>query len=106
MDSLKDNKNKMSELSEEQTGGKKLAEPKPALNFLLMGAGSVFTSMVVAGFLVGYVFDELFDTKPLFMLVCGVMGFVGGAMNVHKLLGKMDLMYEDSSAKTDTKEKK
>jgi len=64
---------------------------KPALNFLLMGAGSMFTSMVVAGFIVGYVFDTLFDTLPIFLLLCGFLGFIGGIMKVHKLLGKMDL---------------
>jgi ATP synthase protein I len=68
------------------------SKQKPALNFLLMGAGSVFTSMIVAGFLVGYVFDQLFNTTPLFLLACGVLGFIGGIMKIHKLLGKMDLM--------------
>lgn len=65
---------------------------KPALNFLLLSAGSVFTSMIIAGFLVGYVFDYLLDTTPLFLLSCGVLGFVGGMMKVHKLLEKMDLL--------------
>lgn len=84
---------------------KKLKEPKPALNFLLIGAGSMFTSMVIAGFLVGYVLDELFDTKPLFLLGCAVLGFIGGIQKVHKLLSKMDLMYEapDSSDNKDVK---
>lgn len=68
------------------------SKPKPALNFLLLSAGSVFTSMIVAGFIVGYVFDQLFDTTPIFLLSCGVLGFVGGIMKVHKLLGKMDLL--------------
>lgn len=67
-------------------------KPKPALNFLLIGAGSMFTSMIVAGFLVGYMFDELFDTKPIFLLICGVMGFIGGILKIQKLLGKMDLL--------------
>lgn len=79
----------------------KLAKPKPALNFLLIGAGSMFTSMVIAGFLVGYFFDELFDTKPLFLLGCGVLGFVGGILKVHKLLSKMDLMYQKPDALKD-----
>lgn len=71
---------------------KRKNKPKPALNFLLIGAGSIFTSMIVAGFLVGYVFDELFDTKPIFLLVCGLMGFIGGILKIQKLLGKMDLL--------------
>lgn len=82
---------------------------KPALNFLLIGAGSMFTSMIVAGFLVGYAFDQLFDTTPIFLLCCGVMGFIGGIMKVHKLLEKMDLMHqpeqqEETGAKQHTKD--
>jgi len=65
---------------------------KPLLNFLLMGAGSIFTSMIIAGFLLGYILDTLFETKPIFILSCGVLGFVGGILKVHELLGKMDLM--------------
>lgn len=65
---------------------------KPLLNFLLMGAGSIFTSMIIAGFLLGYVLDTLFETKPVFILSCGILGFVGGILKVHELLGKMDLL--------------
>ena len=64
--------------------------PKPALNFLLMGAGSMFTSMIVAGFLVGYALDEVFDTKPIFLLSCGLLGFIGGMQKIQRLLSKMD----------------
>ncbi len=67
-------------------------KPKPALNFLLLGAGSMFTSMIVAGFLVGYLVDMVLKTTPIFMLGFGVLGFIGGIQKVHKLLEKMDLM--------------
>ncbi len=63
-------------------------EPKP-LNLLLIGAGSMFTSMVVAGFLVGYWIDTWFDTQPIGLMVCGVMGFVGGGRKVYDMLMKM-----------------
>lgn len=79
-------------------------QQKPALNFLLLSAGSMFTSMIVAGFLVGYVFDLLFGTMPLFLLSFGVLGFIGGMMKVHKLLGKMDLLEKPSKVE-DTQEK-
>lgn len=65
---------------------------KPALNFLLLSAGSMFTSMIIAGFLVGYVIDLLLGTMPIFLLTCGVLGFIGGMIKVHKLLGKMSLL--------------
>ena len=64
--------------------------PPPALNFLLMGAGSIFTSMLVAGFLVGYFLDQLFETTPIFMMACGLLGFIGGIQKVHKLSSKLD----------------
>ncbi len=78
---------------------------KPALNFLLLSAGSVFTSMIVAGFLVGYGFDVLLDTTPLFMLGCGVLGFIGGMLKIHKLLEKMDLMDVGVTAQDSKKNK-
>jgi ATP synthase protein I len=58
--------------------------PKGA-NFLLMGAGSMFTAMVISGFLVGYAIDELADTRPFGMLICGVLGMIGGMMKVHEV---------------------
>jgi ATP synthase protein I len=81
---------------------------KPALNFLLLSAGSVFTSMIVAGFLVGYALDMLFETTPIFMLFCGVLGFIGGILKIHKLLEKMDLMDVGvkSSSVTESKKEK
>lgn len=78
---------------------------KPALNFLLLSAGSVFTSMIVAGFIVGYVFDLLLDTTPLFLLSCGVLGFVGGMMKVHKLLGKMELLEQPKTPEKESEER-
>lgn len=69
---------------------KKSDAPSPALNYLLLSAGSIFTSMLIAGFLVGYALDELFDTKPIFLLSCAVLGFIGGIQKVHKLTSRLD----------------
>lgn len=74
------------------------AETKPALNFLLISAGSVFSSMIISGFLVGYGIDYLMayffniQTMPIFMLSCGLLGFIGGTQKVKQLLSKMDLL--------------
>jgi len=74
------------------------AEAKPALNFLLISAGSVFSSMIISGFIVGYAFDWLMayffniKTMPIFMLSCGLLGFIGGIQKVKQLLSKMDLL--------------
>ena len=54
----------------------------------LIGVGTLLTSMVLAGFLLGYVLDNWLDTSPLFMLVLGCLGFVGGILRVYKLLSE------------------
>lgn len=79
----------MTESQKTETSNAKKAPP-PALNFLLMGAGSMFTSMLIAGFLVGYVLDQLFDTTPIFLMFCGLLGFIGGLQKVHRLSSKLD----------------
>ena len=58
---------------------------------LLIGVGSMLTSMVVAGFLLGYGLDVWLDTKPILMLVLGVLGFVGGIIKVYRLLNDPNL---------------
>lgn len=68
----------------------KKGAPGPAANYLMLSAGSIFTSMLIAGFLVGYFLDELFDTRPIMMLACGVLGFVGGIQKVIKLTQRLD----------------
>ena len=69
----------------------KADRPKlPGTNFLLVGTGTLFTAMVISGFLVGYVFDELLDTRPFAMLICGVLGMIGGMMKVHEAVSQQD----------------
>ena len=88
-------------MSESQKTNKldKKKGPSPALNFLLMGAGSIFTSMLIAGFLVGYFLDQVFDTTPIFLMACGVLGFIGGIQKVHKLSSKLDHIPAKEEAK-------
>ncbi len=60
-------------------------QPQSA-GLLLIGVGTILTSMVLAGFLLGYVLDVWLDTRPVFMvLLCG-LGFIGGILKVYKLL--------------------
>jgi ATP synthase protein I len=60
-------------------------------SLLLVGVGSMLTSMVVAGFLLGYALDAWVGTKPIFMLLFGGLGLVGGLIKVYKLLIHPDL---------------
>ncbi len=60
-------------------------------SLLLVGVGSMLTSMVVTGFALGYAVDVWLETKPIFMLLFGVLGLVGGFLKVYKLLINPDL---------------
>ncbi|HEY9017237.1 AtpZ/AtpI family protein [Thiomicrospira sp.] len=66
------------------------SKPKTGVNFLHIGSGQMFTSMVIAGFIVGYGIDYLLGTTPIFMMACGVLGVIGGSQKVHRLLQYMD----------------
>ncbi len=62
---------------------------KPAgTGLLLVGVGSMLTSMIAAGFLLGYGVDNWLDSRPVFMLVFGGLGFVGGFLKVYRLLSR------------------
>lgn len=66
-------------------------KPRKNRSLLLVGVGSMLTSIVVSGFLLGYAVDAWIDTKPVFMLLLGGLGFVGGFLKVYKLLIHPDL---------------
>ena len=51
-----------------------------------VGAGNVFASTVIAGLLLGYGVDYWLGTAPLFMLAGGLLGFIGGMRNAHRLM--------------------
>ena len=53
---------------------------------LLIGVGTHLTSMIAAGFILGYGFDYLIDSKPVFMILFGILGFIGGILKAYKLL--------------------
>lgn len=65
-------------------------EPKgPGL--LLISVGTMLTSMIAAGFLLGYLLDVWLETLPIFMLVLGVLGFIGGILKVYRLMSDPNL---------------
>ena len=80
----------MTESKESKMASNNTEAPSPAANYLLISAGSIFTSMVIAGFIVGYMLDAIFGTMPLFFLGCGVLGFVGGMQKVMHLTKRLD----------------
>lgn len=62
----------------------------PSMGLPLIGAGNMFVSMIASGFIIGYLVDGWFDTRPLFMLIIGGLGVIGGFMKAHQLLRMQD----------------
>ncbi|MBC6414253.1 MAG: AtpZ/AtpI family protein [Chromatiales bacterium] len=60
--------------------------PPKSPRLFLIGVGTILSSMVLGGFLLGYWVDGWLDTKPVFMLLFAGLGFVGGTIRVYKLL--------------------
>ncbi|WP_455376218.1 AtpZ/AtpI family protein [Kaarinaea lacus] len=58
---------------------------------LLISVGSLLTSMIAAGFLLGYGVDVFFDTQPIFFLSFGFLGFIGGILKAYKILSDPEL---------------
>lgn len=66
-------------------------QKKGKVNTLLIGVGSMLTSMIASGFLLGYGLDWWLGTQPIFMLVLGGLGFIGGLLKVYKIMTHPDL---------------
>ena len=58
---------------------------------ILISVGSMLTSMVVAGFLLGYFTDMWLKTQPIFLISFGVLGFIGGILKVYRILKDPEL---------------
>jgi len=61
------------------------AKPKGA-GLLLIGVGTILASTAISGFILGYLVDYWLETSPVFMLLLGGLGFIGGFLKVYKLL--------------------
>jgi len=61
------------------------AKPKGA-GLLLIGVGSILASTVISGFILGYLADIWLGTLPVFMLLFGGLGVIGGSLKVYKML--------------------
>jgi len=46
----------------------------------------MLTSMIASGFLLGYLLDLYCETQPIFLLLLGGLGFIGGMLKVYRLL--------------------
>ena len=62
-----------------------MAKPKGS-GLLMVGVGQILASMAITGFLLGFLLDYLLGTTPVFLLLLGFMGIVGGTLKAHRLL--------------------
>ena len=62
---------------------------KKAPNYLTTSIGTLFPAMVIVGFAMGYLVDDLLDTQPIFMISIGLLGIVGGFVRVHQIVNQM-----------------
>ncbi|MFW5450336.1 MAG: AtpZ/AtpI family protein [Methylophagaceae bacterium] len=69
------------------TEGKK--ENSQGALWILIGVGTQLSASVISGFVLGFGTDVLFDTKPIFMMAFGMLGFVGGLIRAYQLLSKV-----------------
>lgn len=67
-----------------QTTGSRTKQKPPGL--LLIGVGSILTSIIAAGFILGYALDVWLETLPIFLLSFGLLGLIGGILKVYKML--------------------
>ncbi len=73
--------------SQVNSGMKKTKGP----GLLLVGVGSMMTSMIAAGFILGYFTDSWLNTQPIFLISFGALGFIGAFLKVYRLLSDPEL---------------
>ena len=72
---------------------------KEPLQLLQVGVGTMVSSMSIAGFMLGYLADWYFGTIPLFLLIFGFLGVLGGIMKAHEFLSHVPNKLNNDSKK-------
>ena len=73
-------------MSQPTQAPKKSQVSQKSPRIILIGVGTILTSMVLSGFLLGYWVDAWLDTQPILMLLFAGLGFIGAAIRICKLL--------------------
>jgi len=60
-------------------------------NLILISVGTMLTSMILAGFILGFVVDSWLQTTPIFLLAFGFLGVLGGILKAYRLLTDPEL---------------
>lgn len=61
-------------------------------------AASISTGLaapIVGGFLLGYFLDKAYETKPWMLLVCGMIGTIGGFLALYRTVNKINAEKEE-----------
>lgn len=66
-----------------KTSDKTISNGNPAIKIL-----SELISGIAVGVFLGYFLDEYFNTKPLLLILCMLLGFSGSMLNIYKDLTK------------------
>jgi F0F1-type ATP synthase assembly protein I len=65
------------------------------LGLLHIGAGNIFSSMIISGLLIGYFIDQWLEMTPLFMMLFAVLGFIGGIKKIYTILRYENAIKDD-----------
>lgn len=68
---------------------------------LQVGAGNMLASTVLAGLAVGFGLDYFLGTAPIFMLVCGGLGFYSGFRKASRLMQRQGQQAEESQERSE-----
>ena len=68
-------------------------QPKSKATFYILMAAStaiLLAAPVIVLAALGFFLDKLFHTSPIILIAGGVIGFIGGTVNVYKLVKAMN----------------
>lgn len=60
--------------------------PKPIKKYSSLDSGCDLTAGIIVGMLSGYYLDKFFHSKPLFFIICLLLGLIAGILNIYRNL--------------------
>jgi|TARA_B100000795_G_C22419537_1_gene293968 ATP synthase protein I len=51
---------------------------------------SELIAAVIVAVLIGLFLDKVFDTKPIFLIVLIILGFLAGLLNIYRLISRIE----------------
>lgn len=85
--SLNEFEKKLDAVEKLQSSDKQSDSAVAGASFMMRVSAELLAGLAVGG-LVGYSLDSLFDTKPVFFVICLLLGVAAGGLNLYKLAMK------------------